>query len=336
MFTCAMYHAIFHVIQAPACAQKWIGATLMPLLTMGLLGLSPPSRAAEWADIPATEVVFIYPGQISLQWLLDPAIHKGAKKFRTGERECRDCHAWNLEDVGEKILHSSILEPTPPANRRSSVALKARMRIVDDAMQVRLEWPAATANSTSVQSGADTRITLLLDDRVASFSRAGCWAACHADSRTMPADNGRNQDKYLIHSRSRMGPTGGGTGLKPAADLNASITKGEFLEFWQATLNPGKPAFARSGYLLEKRHYHGTSHVSADATFSQGRWVTTLSRPLSAPAPDFKSFQPGVTYTVGFALHDQFTAGRFHLVSYPYTFRIDGDSIPLKPVQTEK
>ena len=79
--------------------------------------------------------------------------------------------------------------------------------------------------------------------------------------------------------------------------------------------NGGK---TESGYVLDRRVMTGGAKVAFTATLKDGMWTVVMTRPLKADKPGFVSFEPGKLYTLGFAIHDDYTTARFHHVSLEY------------------
>jgi cytochrome c-type protein NapC len=144
------------------------------------------------------------------------------------------------------------------------------------------------------------RVTMMLDDgNVKEATRAGCWGTCHDDAAGMAsAPVGKEITKYLAASRTKVTRQGGGENFKSPADLDQLLKQGLFVEYWQARLNPGQPAQAADGYILDKRHERTAPIVDADATFERP-WVVVLSRALKPGRPGYKDVVAGKTYTVG-------------------------------------
>ena len=167
--------------------------------------------------------------------------------------------------------------------------------------------------------------TAIIDDnRLVEAKRAGCWGACHDDAIDMAsAPQGKEITKYLARSRTKLTRKGGGESYKSKADLDQLLGKGFFLEYWQARLNRGAAPVAVDGYILDKRHEYEQRSISAAGGLENGKWVVVLSRPLKLGRPGRKDFVPGTVYTVGFAIHDDHAAHRFHQISLGYTLVLD-------------
>jgi hypothetical protein len=115
----------------------------------------------------------------------------------------------------------------------------------------------------------------------------------------------------------------GGTDIKPQADIDKLRADGYYLEYWQAKLNPGKPAVGVDGFVLDKRTVSATPAVTATGKLEAGKWVVVLSRKMAAGGP-YKDLVAGKPYTVGFAIHGSYAAKRFHWVSFEHTMSLDG------------
>ncbi|MGQ0384394.1 MAG: ethylbenzene dehydrogenase-related protein [Gammaproteobacteria bacterium] len=165
---------------------------------------------------------------------------------------------------------------------------------------------------------------MLGDGAVKEAARAGCWGSCHDDAMGMAisAPDGRIT-KYLAVSRTKLSRQGGGEDTKSPAELQALIQQGTFLEYWQARLNPDRPAEPASGYVLDKRHRDAQASTRAEASFTNGEWAVVLSRPLKSAAPTQKALIAGKPYAIGFAIHDDYTDHRFHYVSLELSLMLD-------------
>jgi cytochrome c-type protein NapC len=302
---------------APSSRRPW------PCLLACLLALGvAPAWAVDWKDAKEREVVLFHPGQASWEWVMTAADHSGATKFRAG-KNCRGCHEGEQADMGREIAAGGHKVEARPTGRPASARLY--VRTVHDAtrLYMQLRWKPAPATHTA--KGVDAaRITVMLDDGgLKESARAGCWASCHDDAVGMAsAPAGGEITKYLGGSRLKLTRQGGGTALRPAGELQGLMASDAYLEYWQARLNPGKPAEALHGTILDHRAKDTGSGLEAQAEFVGGEWRVTLSRPLAA-GPGRKALVPGKTYTLGFALHDDYAVHRFHQVSMEYTLQLD-------------
>lgn len=297
---------------------------LATLIFTGAGGLTA-AHAVEWSQVPAREVVLLYPGQASWEWALTERDHSGAPKFREG-KNCRGCHEGEQIEIGTGIVKGGKLEPTPVAGKPGSLTIHVQVATDADRLYFRLRWRGAAPSGQKQDPEFAARATVMIgDQQVKEAPRAGCWGSCHDDARGMAsAVASQDLSKYLGVSRSKVTRQGGGENYKPAADLQALLQQGVFLEFWQARLNPGKPAVAVSGHILDRRHEPPTPSTKAEASFANGEWTVVLSRLLKAAGPGQKELAAGRTYAVGLAIHDDFSSHRFHFVSLEQSLVLGG------------
>lgn len=301
-----------------------IRSSWLPLALGGML-LGPASAfAIDWSQVPERKLVLFQPGQASWEWVMTESDHSGAPKFRGG-KNCRGCHGGEERDIGATIAAGGKLEAAPIPGRTGSLGLRVQAAHDAERLHVRLQWQPGKAPAKKMDPAVAARVTVMFDDgSVREAGRAGCWSSCHDDATGMAASAGGKLEKYLGASRSKLSRQGGGKNLKPAAELGALVAKGTFLEYWQAQLNPGMAAKVNAGYILDRRHKEAGSPVRAEAAFQGGNWVVTLSRPLKAAGRGQKTFEPGKTYMIGFAIHDGYTEHRYHYVSLEHTLALDG------------
>jgi hypothetical protein len=139
---------------------------------------------------------------------------------------------------------------------------------------------------------------MLEDNKVEMASLAGCWTACHEDSRTMPGAKDDKKTKYVA---------------------GGSVASGKYYDLLQWKTK-GKPT---DGHVAEARVMEGGSAlVSADGKKDGDTWTVTFTRKLAGGNGDV-ALASGKTYNFGFAIHDDHAAGRFHHVSLGYTLGID-------------
>lgn len=294
-------------------------------LVLGVtIGWPAAAAAPDWAQVAEREIVLLYPGQASWEWALTERDHSGAPKFREG-KNCKGCHEGEQATIGASILSGGKLEPAPIAGKPGSLALKVQVARDTERLYFRLRWKGAAPSGRKQDPEFAARAALMLGDaQVKEAPRAGCWGSCHDDVQGMAsaAQNGEIT-KYLGSSRTKLSRQGGGTSYKTAADIEALLQQGAFLEIWRARLNPGKAAQASGGYILDKLHIHATPPVTAEGGFANGEWSVVISRALKAAHPGQKDLAAGKTYAVGFAIHDDYSSHRFHFVSLEQSLAID-------------
>ncbi|MBI1732502.1 MAG: cytochrome c-552 precursor [Gammaproteobacteria bacterium] len=290
-----------------------------------LCAASAAAPAVDWNGVEGRQVMLFFPGQASWEWALTQADHSGAKKFREG-KNCRECHAEEEKDIGDKIASGKKLEPNPVAGKPGSVSVNVKTAHDGERLYVRLQWQEpARSQGAKMDPDFESKITMMLDDgSVSEAVRSGCWGACHDDAVGMAsAAAGSELTKYLARSRTKVARSGGGENYKPAAELDQLLQQGVFMEFWQAKLNKGAAPLAVDGYILDQRHKNETPAIQAEGGMEGGAWTVTLSRKLSGAGPRHKDIVPGKTYSVGFALHSDHAEHRFHHISFEHTLAVD-------------
>ena len=180
--------------------------------------------------------------------------------------------------------------------------------------------------------------------------QVGCWASCHADNTYMPfepsdetiAEHGDvasrltakdTVTKYISESRTDIEirgrgdkPLGGWDLLKPEAEIEQYLADGTFLDLMRVYADGS----ASNGYLLEQRVVND-GEIAAEAVLQGNLWTVTFSRPLAA-GPGDVALEPGKTYTVGFAIHDDFAAARFHHVTLDTSLALDSEDANINVV----
>jgi len=300
------------------------GIAFLAALVAGLFiapGFAATGQLIDWAGVPGKDIVLFYPAQMSWELLLTQADHSGAGKFRDG-KACRQCHEGHEAESGKLMVADKSSEPTPIAGKPGSLKVNVKTARDDERLYIRLAFDPGNQPDAGMDRDYATKVAVMLDDgHVPEAVRAGCWGACHDNLAGMPSGHDSDTTMYLAHSRVKI-TRAGGDQIKPDGDLAQMRAAGEYLEYWQARLKPdGSPAVV-DGTVLEKRQENPTAVVTATASQSNGAWVVTFSRKLSAGAP-YKEIAAGKAYTLGFAIHAGHTAKRFHYVSLEKTLMLD-------------
>ncbi|WP_425070172.1 ethylbenzene dehydrogenase-related protein [Roseibium sp.] len=306
----------------------------------------------DWASVPATDMTLFYPGQASFEWVQNGKTHGGARPLTKGGDACTTCHAAELEAIGNKIVAGGDLEPTPIPGKRGLINATVQAAHDDDTLYVRLQWPDAGHNPAPFVDGGkmdpDNQIKvamMITGTGIELGETTGCWASCHADNTYMPFDPGAeaiaaNADvagqleasgtitKYLTESRTKVEvkgrrgkAQGGWDKLKGADEISQLFQDGTYLDLLRVYAD----GTASNGYLLERRVVND-GEMAAEANLSAGVWTVIFSRPLNSGAPGDVPLEPGKTYTVGFAIHDDYAAARFHHVTLNTSLALDDDT----------
>ena len=311
----------------------------------------------DWAGVPSTDMTLFYPGQASFEWVQNGKQHGGARPLTKGGDACTTCHAKELDAIGNKIAaggggKEDELEPTPIPGKRGTIGATVQAAHDSENLYVRLEWPDAGHNPAPFVEGGkmdpenQIKVAMMITGTgIELGSQAGCWATCHADNTFMPFDPGveaiqasgdvaarlnasETITKYLSESRSKIEikgrrgkAQGGWDQLKSAEEIEQYLNDGTYMDL----LRVYSDGSASNGYLLESR-IQNQGEIEAQATLTAGMWEVIFKRPLDTGAPGDVPLVAGQTYTVGFAIHDDFAAARFHHVTLDTTLALDDDA----------
>ena len=289
-----------------------------------LLCFSYSVYSIEWDGVKSKQVTLFYPGQASWEWVLTKSTHAGAKNFRAG-KDCRECHQDEEKDMGNLIVSGKKLEPDPIKGKRGYIDVDVKTAYDKDRFYIQLSWADSKGLTKSKMAKDQSKVTVLFDDgNVKEVKRAGCWGACHDDATHMPsAQHGKNLSIYLSKSRTKITRKGGGENYKSNKALQQLLDDGFYAEYWQAKLNKTEPVSVLDAYILDKRHENESARVKATADLKKGIWTVELSRELIPNSPLYKNIVAGKTYTFGLAIHDAYSHGRHHHVSFNHTFKLD-------------
>lgn len=318
-----------HSLFAAACALM-LGAG--PALAAG--------KTIDWAKVPETSTTLFYPGQASFEWIQTGTDHGGARSFLKKGEKCSGCHAEETADMGKKMVTGQKLEPTVIAGKRGSIPLKVKAAFDADTLYMRFEFPVGPHNAAPNAPGGmmdpdnEVKLAMMVDDgKVDAADRSGCWASCHNDARDMPsapksAGNAAGYvSKYLPESRTAISlkdePRGGWDKLKPQAELETQLKDGKFLDL--VRFKSGKGGQSEDGYVLAERVLKQDGGAAFAGKKTGDTWVVTMTKKLNSGVAGDHVLQAGKTYTVGFAVHDDHSWGRFHHVSLDMRLGLDAE-----------
>ncbi len=255
-----------------------------------------------WSQVPATEIAIFYPGVSPMEWITGRR-HGGARALTRGDT-CADCHADETLEMGEIIALGETLEPEPVAGRAPGIPVKVQATHDGSNLYLRFSWQEPAAHQGAKQDADNqVKLALMLDaGNVDGADQNGCWASCHGDSRTMPeGQDGRT--KYV---------SGG------------SLAQNVYYDLMQWRSGSGA---AYDGYVADERVLApADGQLTATGKQTDGTWSVVFVRALDAAGPGNLSLKSGEVYNFGFAVHDQYSTGRFHYVSLGYTLGLDADA----------
>ena len=334
-------------------------------------GAPAPQKASgagpAWDNVKVSNVTLFYPGQSSFEWVQTGKDHGGARAFLKGGDRCVTCHLKEVKDMGAKIVSGEKLEPTPIPGKRAYIDVKVQATYDADNLYLRFRWknkkhiPVPFVEGGKMDPKNQVKLAIMIaengegdEPKVELVTRAGCWAACHIDSRYMPQqpkpedmakfpevtkrlvleDGGIT--KYIKSSRTkieiqgRRGKTRGGwNNLKSDEELDELLKLGSYLDLYR--YNSGEDA--ENGHVAASRTMKDKLEFSAQGKLTGNMWEVTMSRPLKSDTPGDIPIEPGKLYTVGFAIHDDYTDARFHHVSLEYWLGLDNPEAEINVVK---
>jgi len=291
------------------------------------------SSSVNWGSASSTEVVLFYPGQSSMEWILGRK-HGGKRAFSKGDR-CLECHEEEVTDIGKLIVSGEKLEPTPIPNKRGSIPVDVKAVYDDNNLYLRFSWPDTEhAPVPFVEGGkmdADNAVKLALmlaTDDVQYASQAGCWGTCHADADGMPfAPEGTSVTKYLSETRTEIElkgrnskPLGGWDKRKSDAEITALQDADIYMDLMR--YKAGQQEMEAGEVLADREMSHGGGEQGT-ATLQDGIWVVEMQRPLQSSRKGQLNLAVDNLYNFGFAIHDDYSNGRFHHVSLGFKLGFD-------------
>ncbi len=307
----------------------------------------------DWTAIASSDLTLFYPGQASFEWVQNGKQHGGARPLTKGGDLCTTCHAKELEMIGNKIVSANDeggLEPTPIPGKRGTIAATLQAAHDGEYAYFRLQWPDAGHSPAPFVEGGkmdpdnQVKVAMMVAGTGIEMSQqVGCWATCHADNSYMPFDPGAeaiaaNADavaalqaegtitKYLSESRTKIEvkgrrgkAQGGWDQLRDAAEIEQFLADGTYMDLLRVYADGSYS----NGYLLDRR-IENDGEMQAEASLGvDGTWTVVFSRPLVSGAPGDVALEAGQIYTVGFAIHDDYAAARFHHVTLDTSLALD-------------
>ncbi|HEY0838448.1 MAG TPA: ethylbenzene dehydrogenase-related protein, partial [Azospirillum sp.] len=297
--------------------------------------------AVDWSKVPEKKVTLFYPGQTSFEWIQNGPDHGGARAFKKGEA-CSGCHEGEQADMGAKMVSGQKAETTPIPGKAASIPLTVQAAHDGANLVMRFQWPANPhapvpfADGGKLDPENQVKLAFLIDGgKVTDADRTGCWATCHHDARSMPdAPAGQTITKYLPQTRTAISikdsPRGGWDKTKPDGELAQLLGDGVFLDLvrWKSGTNS-----LEDGHVSAERVMTGGQGGSGSGSLADGIWTVTIVRKLASDKPGDIGIEPGKLYTIGFAIHDDYTNARFHHVSVDYKLGLDNPEAGINAVK---
>ena len=333
------------------------------------VGLSVSDFGIDWGSVPDREITIFYPGQASMEWIFKGSEHGGKLPFKAGDR-CVECHDNETAEMGLKIVTGERLETQVIPDKRGSIAVKVQASYDDEYLYMRYEWqdtahaPVPFVDGGKMDPDNQVKIAMMFSDdnqreeddftgSVMYSGRVGCWASCHHDAKGMP-DEPKQEDidayeqkdlidmkqgirKYLTESRTKVEVAGrrgkkrgGWNKLKSAEEIQAELDAGRYLDLIRYKAGTKE---SENGYILADRIMSGGEEVLFSSSLESGFWVIELKRKLKSDKAGDIALDFDKIYNFGFAIHDDYTNGRFHHVSLGYKLGFDNENVEINAIK---
>ncbi|MDR2240841.1 MAG: ethylbenzene dehydrogenase-related protein [Zoogloeaceae bacterium] len=277
--------------------QKMLTASALGLALT--LGAGVAVAAPDWSKVQGRTITVFYPGVSPIEWITKGTDHGGAKGLSKGE-SCAGCHDEETADMGKKMVTGQKIEPKPIAGKAGSIPVKVQAAHDGTNLYLRFSWKQPPGGAEKMDKDNQVKLAFMLEDnKIQRAELSGCWETCHRDARTMPEAKDDKKTKYVT---------------------GADVKQGAFYDLLQWTSKGAK----HDGYVADKRVMEGGKGlVEAKGEKNGDEWVVVFTRKLAGGGEGDITMAPGKTYNFGFAIHDDYTIGRFHQVSLGYSLGID-------------
>jgi len=291
-------------------------------LGLAMAGAAGATFAVDLSQAPAKKITVFYPGSAGMEWILKGTEHGGAKGVKKGE-PCTGCHIDEKTgmnesaEIGTKILSgekskNTALEPNPIKGKPGSIPVTVQAAHDANTLFLRFTWKNTGFNSGNKMDAENpVKLAVMLEEpgKIDNDTTGGCWATCHTDVRTMPSVKDDKKTKYVA---------------------GGNLAEGKFFDIFQFRSGKGQIA---DGYIADKRVMEGGKALQESKGELNGdTWTVTFARKLSGGEGDV-TLQPGKEYNFGFAIHDDYTVGRYHYVSFGYTLGLDNPKAGINAIK---
>ena len=337
--------------------------------TLEMTGSLLTAFGVDWSNVPGRDVTIFYPGQSSMEWIFKGSEHGGKLPFKAGDR-CVECHDNETAEMGQKIVTGEKLEPQVIPDKRGSIAVKVQAVHDDEYLYMRYQWqdtnhtPVPFVDGGKMDPDNQVKIAMMFSDdnkreeddftgSVMYSGRTGCWGACHHDAKDMPdaptqeaidayeqkdqIDMKQGIRKYLTESRTKVEVAGrrgkkrgGWDKLKTPEEIKEELDAGRYMDLIRYKAGTQE---SENGYVLDDRIMTGGEEVLFSSSLENGLWVVELKRKLNPAKAGDITLDLDQLYNFGFAIHDDYTSGRFHHVSLGYKLGFDNDKAEINAVK---
>ncbi len=277
--------------------QKFITASAVGLALA--LGAGGALAAPDWSKVKGEKITVFYPGASPIEWITKGSEHGGARGLKKGEA-CVGCHDEETAEMGKKIASGQKNEPKPIKGKAGSIPVTVQAAHDGGNLYLRFSWKQPAGGGEKMDKDNQVKLAVMFEDnKIERANLSGCWETCHQDARTMPEAKDDKKTKYVA---------------------GGDVKTGKFYDLIQWTSKGAR----HDGYVADKRVMEGgKALLEAKGEKKGDEWVVTFTRKLAGGGEGDIVMQPGKAYNFGFAIHDDYSNGRFHHVSLGYTLGID-------------
>lgn len=311
---------------------------------------SSEAGAVSWGKASTRNIVLFYPGQASFEWVMTGKDHSGARAVVKAGDRCFTCHDKEAADIGRKIISGErpALEAQAIPDKRGSIPVKVGATHDAENLYLRFEWPDTPhAPLPFVEGGKmdaknQVKLALMLTtDETQYANQLGCWGTCHHDVNSMPDAVKSEATKYISESRTKIDlkvfgkdkKRGGYNNRKDDAAIQAELKAGHFMDLLRFNSGDGS---TENGYILADRVMTGGSGAKFTGKLENGVWVVELTRKLNSGAAGDIVIEAGKVYNIGFAIHDDYSAARWHHVSVGYKLALDNPTAEINATANDR
>lgn len=268
--------------------------------------------APDWSQVAERKIKVFYPGQSSLEWVMNKPDHSAVPDIVDKKRACAKCHEGDANEIGDKIVagkpvgsSKSVLEPKPINGKAGWIPVVFKAAHDGEKAYFRFEWTPPQIAGPQMDKKNEVKVTMLFDggSTVEGAELNGCWATCHTDLRTMKDAKDDKKTKYI---------------------KGGDLASGKFYDLMQ--FRSGKGEKPVDGYVADQRVMEGGKGlVKAEGVKEGNKWVVTFERSLAGGGKGDHAITADKVFNFGFAIHESFAEARYHYVSLGYQFGLDKD-----------